>query len=83
MIDATGKMTTLDSDGELTIGVVDDRGQSMDSIKITASRNGSSPMNLLSVSKLCKLGLPFHFSELHSFFAYQGKRFALIEENGM
>jgi hypothetical protein len=44
MIDATGKMTTLDSDGELTIGVVDDKD---------------------------------------SFFTYQDKRFALIEENGM
>ena len=83
MIDATGRMTKLDSDGELTIGVVDDKGQSMDPIIITASRNNSSPMNFLSVSKLCKLGLSFHFSELDSHFTYQGKRFALIEENGM
>ena len=83
MIDATGRMTKLDSDGELTIGVVDDKGQSMDPIIITASRNNSSPMNLLSVSKLCKLGLSFHFSELDSHFTYQGKRFTLVEENGM
>jgi hypothetical protein len=40
-------------------------------------------MNLLSVSKLSKLGLSIHFSELDSFFTYQGKRFALIEENGI
>ena len=83
MIDATGRMTKLDSDGELTIGVVDDKGQSMDPIIIAASRNNSSPMNLLSVSKLCKLGLSFHFSELDSHFTYQGKRFTLVEENGM
>ena len=83
MIDATGRMTKLDSDGELTIGVVDDKGQSMDPIIITASRNNSSPMNLLSVSKLCKLGLSFHFSERDSHFTYQGKRFTLVEENGM
>ena len=83
MIDATGTMTKLDSDGELTIGVVDDKGQSLDPIIITASRNNSSPMNLLSVSKLCKLGLSFHFSEHDSHFTYQGKRFTLIEENGM
>ena len=83
MIDATGRMTKLDSDGELIIGVVDDKGQSMDPIIITASRNNSSPMNLLSVSKLCKLGLSFHFSERDSHFTYQGKRFTLAEENGM
>ena len=70
MIDATGTMTKLDSDGELTIGVVDDKGQSLDPIIITASRNNSSPMNLLSVSKLCKLGLSFHFSEHDSHFTY-------------
>ena len=77
------RMTKLDSDGELTIGVVDDKGQSMGPIIITANRNNSSPMNLLSVSKLCKLGLSFHFSELDSHFTYQGKLFTLVEENGM
>jgi hypothetical protein len=52
VIGASGRMTTLDSDGELTIGVVDDKGQSMDPTitLITASRNNISPMNLLSVS---------------------------------
>ena len=54
MMDATGRMTHLDSDGELTIGVVDESGKAIDPIVITASRNNSSPMNLLSVSKLCK-----------------------------
>ena len=55
MIDATGKTTKLDSDGELAIGVVDDKGHSINPIIITASRNNSSPMNLLSVSNCASL----------------------------
>ena len=83
MMDATGRMNRLDSDGELTIGVVDENGKAIDPIIITASRNNSSPMNLLSVSKLCKQGMSFHFAEYDSYFMYKGKRFTLVEENGM
>ena len=70
MMDATGRMNRLDSDGELTIGVVDENGKAIDPIIITASRNNSSPMNLLSVSKLCKQGMSFHFAEYDSYFMW-------------
>ena len=72
MMDATGRMTRLDSDGELTIGVVDESGKAIDPIIITASRNNNSPMNLLSVSKLCKQGMSFHFAEYDSYFMTKG-----------
>ena len=72
MMDATGRMTRLDSDGELTIGVVDESGKAIDPIIITASRNNNSPMNLLSVSKLCKQGMSSHFAEYDSYFMTKG-----------
>jgi len=83
MVDATGARTQLNSDGELELEAVDENGKPIDPIVLTASRLEDSPMNLLSVSKLCEQGLSFQFAHKNSFFRYKGHQFPLEEQNGM
>lgn len=83
LVDATGRRTALKAEGELELEAVDENGKPLDPIVITASQLENSPMNLLSVSKLCEQGLSFQFAHKNSYFTYNGHKFPLEEENGM
>ena len=81
---ADGSAAPVDAVGDFEIPVQDTDGTELDPLLLKdASLLKSSPFNLISVGVLCDAGSVFHFEKKNSWFSYQGRKFPLIERDGL
>ena len=84
MTAANGSKTRIDTQGDITLRTVDEHGNPLDPIVLSdVSHCRGSPLNLISVAMLCEEGTVFHFERGRSYMEYSGKRFPLIEKDGL
>ena len=84
MRSATGAVTHITEKGDIALRTVDAAGNELEPLILNdVSVLKGSPLNLLSVSALCEQGSSFHFSKQGSYFTHSGRRFPLVERNGL
>ncbi len=84
MTSANGSKTRINTQGDLTLQAEDEHGNPLEPIVLSdVSHCRGSPLNLISVAMLCEEGTAFHFEKGKSYMQYGGKRFPLIEKDGL
>jgi hypothetical protein len=84
MTTADGSKTHISEMGDLILRSEDEYGNEMDPLILSdASVHRGSPLNLVSVGVLCEQGVSFHFAKGNSYFEHRGRKFKLVERDGL
>ena len=81
---ANGTTADITAKGEWHLPTISSDGDNIDKLIIKdVTYCSECPVNILSISMLCKQGLTFHFGNDGSFFTYQGNRYLIKEQDGL
>jgi transposase InsO family protein len=81
---AGGEAQRIDVSGDFEVKAVDKKGGEIEPLLLkNINQLPNCPINLISVSMLCKEGLSFHFEPDHAYFTYKGLNYPLEERNGL
>jgi hypothetical protein len=84
MISANGSQTHVTERGDIYLDAEDGKGTPLPPLILKdVSLLKGSPLNLISVSMLCEAGSKFHFEKNNSYFIFHGRKFKLIEKDGL
>ena len=81
---ANGTTASITAKGEWHLPTNSHNGTKIDDLVVKDVTHCSEcPVNILSVSMLCKQGLTFHFGATESYFKYKGRRHIIKEVDGL
>lgn len=81
---AGGETKSINVSGDFEVEAIDSNGDKIEPLKFqNINQLPECPINLISVSMLCREGLAFHFLPEHAYFTYKGTNYPLEERNGL
>jgi len=84
MHSSNGGSTKIDKVDDLYLRAKDSNGTEIEPVVLKeASILLGGPLNLISVGILTDQGSTFHFEKGNSYFTYRGKKFKMLEKDGV